>query len=350
VVAADSNSAVVADFGNGTGSNLPTGTVTIAANATSGVFSVATFDDALAESMEGYKVEVGYFDAANNNAFVKMGEAFTSIAANDPTDTAAPTVTRVDFLSSSIQVQFSEPVLASDLAGMSFKNFGAGSDVVPTTYSLSNNLATINFTPSFSVIGISYNSSMGSLADAAGNKLGSFGAIVGDGTNNTINASASTNPVNIYSGPGNDDAVGGSGADTLMGGPGSDQLTGGGGNDRFVFKQGDGPTGVSMQGMDYLLTAGFDWVKDFGASDILDLSGLTFNTTAGTIANQQFGILKGTFDPGSKAFSPGAGGLQALVLYDGDAGGGSALAAILLDLNPSNLNLNTGTPGLIIGA
>ena len=83
VVSAASNSAVAQDFGDGSASNLPAGAVTIAAGATSGTFSVSTFNDTLDEPMEGYKVEVGYLDSANNNAFVKLGEALTSIAASD---------------------------------------------------------------------------------------------------------------------------------------------------------------------------------------------------------------------------------------------------------------------------
>lgn len=83
VVSAVSNGAVAQDFGDGSASNLPTGGVTIAAGATSGTFSVSTFNDTLAESMEGYKVEVGYFDASAGGSFVKLGEASTSIAASD---------------------------------------------------------------------------------------------------------------------------------------------------------------------------------------------------------------------------------------------------------------------------
>ncbi len=83
VVSAASSSAVAQDFGDGQASQLPGGTVTIASGATSGTFSVSTFNDTLDEPMEGYKVEVGYLDSANNNAFVKLGEADTSIAASD---------------------------------------------------------------------------------------------------------------------------------------------------------------------------------------------------------------------------------------------------------------------------
>jgi Ca2+-binding RTX toxin-like protein len=169
------------------------------------------------------------------------------------------------------------------------------------------------------------------------------------GADLSVDGSGSALPSQYTGGGGNDQLIGGAGNDVFKAGPGSDQMTGGSGADRFVFKQGDSPNGVSKQ-VDYSLATGFDWIKDFGAGDTLDLSGLTFNSTADAISNQQFGVLKGTFNSGTKTFSPVEGGMQALVLYDGQADSGFALTAILLDLSSSNLNLNTGTPGLIIGA
>jgi len=67
--------------------------------------------------------------------------------------------------------------------------------------------------------------------------------------NDTIDASALTNPVFLFGERGHDVLIGGSGRDTLLGGPGDDSLDGGAGNDfliggtgadHFVFRPGFG--------------------------------------------------------------------------------------------------------------
>jgi hypothetical protein len=190
------------------------------------------------------------------------------------------------------------------------------------------------------------------------NQLNALGLYAGTGLNDSFNQSAAVGPVLLFGGAGNDDLRGGAGADRLLGatgddvlegGPGSDQLTGGSGADRFVFKQGDTPAIASTSVSGYDLTGGFDWVKDFGVGDIIDLSGLAASTPPDTVGNQQFAVVRGSFNSGSKAFSPAEAGPSALVVYDTDSSGAVTLAAILLDLDLVNNFNTTTTPGLIIG-
>ncbi len=62
-----------------------------------------------------------------------------------------------------------------------------------------------------------------------------------DGTNEAdlINASVTTNGVEVYSNWGDDTVIGGSGADTIYGGMGADSLEGGGGTDILTGQQGN---------------------------------------------------------------------------------------------------------------
>ncbi len=95
---------------------------------------------------------------------------------------------------------------------------------------------------------------------AAGDYLGGIENLTGSAHDDAL--TGDTNP-NVLNGMGgDDDLVGGdetTGGDTLNGGAGDDDLNGGGGNDIFVFSPDDG-----------------------GGVDIIEATGRTFSTTAGT--------------------------------------------------------------------
>jgi Ca2+-binding RTX toxin-like protein len=151
----------------------------------------------------------------------------------------------------------------------------------------------------------------------------------------------------------NDQLTGGSGNDVFMAGPGSDQMTGGSGADRFVFKQGDGAAVVVNGGTTPVtvnLSNGFDWVKDFGISDKIDMGALQVDGTPGGLDNQTYAILRGSFNESTKLFTDSSNGTgtSALVLYDGDASGGVSTSAIVLSLN-SGVMLDVMTQGFIAG-
>jgi Ca2+-binding RTX toxin-like protein len=165
-------------------------------------------------------------------------------------------------------------------------------------------------------------------------------------------------PSGLYlGGNGADQLTGSSGNDVFMAGPGSDQMTGGSGADRFVFKPGDTPV---LSDVDpaaplpsaYQLAAGVDWIKDFGAGDKIDLSGLELDDNLSDgLADSRFAIIRGTFDAQNKAFTAGdANSPAALVIYDGNpAFGDVSVSAILLTTADANglLSLNTSIPGVI---
>ncbi|MEY3628177.1 MAG: hypothetical protein RL163_2677, partial [Pseudomonadota bacterium] len=186
--------------------------------------------------------------------------------------------------------------------------------------------------------------------------IGASGTIVRDGDKLIVNGSGSSTPSLYVGGTGNDQQTGSSGNDVFMAGPGSDQMTGGSGADRFVFKQGDTPSlSVSPTGAlppTYQLDAGFDWVKDFGTGDKIDLSGLLLDDNLSDgLADSRFAVIRGTFDAESKAFTTGnASSPAALVIYDGNSAVGDvSVSAILLASADANglPSLNTSIPGVI---
>ena len=308
----------------------------------------------------GASVEVSYSDphpGSNDASGVLQDAAGNDVAGwvkqSVQWDTVTPSFSfsKVSFESGNLQVEFSEPLFAQSQAGLSFADIAnASAALQPTSSNFSGNAVSFGFDPSVHVIGIGYDSTnaSASLADAAGNKLGSFSAIVADATDNNLNFSTSPNAKRIASGAGNDTVVGGSNADTLLGGPGSDQLTGGAGADHFVFKQGETPAMTAVANGVFNLSNGFDWIKDFGVGDSIDLTGLTVSTVQGTVANQQFGMVWGSFDATAKTFTASANGTQAVVVYDNDSTAGVSLAAIVL--SPISVtNFDTTTSGSILG-
>ncbi|MBX9593648.1 MAG: hypothetical protein K2X46_04740 [Roseomonas sp.] len=95
----------------------------------------------------------------------------------------------------------------------------------------------------------------------------------------------------VIGGAGNDDINTGLGNDTIAGGGGADSIIGGGGADRFVFSTlGDSTAGAR------------DVIMDFGAGDLVDLSGIDANALLG--GNQAFAWI------GAAGFGGAAGQLR----------------------------------------
>lgn len=91
--------------------------------------------------------------------------------------------------------------------------------------------------------------------------LTGIAAVDGGSGNDTITGSAGDD--NLRGAAGADMVNGGNGNDTIAGGIGVDTLTGGAGGDRFVFLRGDSGGTASYA----------DRITDFGAGDLIDLSG-----------------------------------------------------------------------------
>jgi pectate lyase len=126
--------------------------------------------------------------------------------------------------------------------------------------------------------------------------LGGKDTISGEAGNDRL--SGGTNADALSGGNGNDTLSGDTGNDQLTGGAGTDTLTGGDGRDQFVFTSiKDGAVGSHR-----------DVITDFGAGDVIDLSGIDAQTGKG--GDQDFTFI------GTKDFTERAGELH--VVQDGN--------------------------------
>jgi Ca2+-binding RTX toxin-like protein len=289
----------------------------------------------------------------------------TTVPTNYIGDTTPPIPQGFALLSSSLTINFSESVVGSATSGWTF--YANQTTISPSSSSISGNQATFIFSSQYNIVRADYSGS-GSVADASGNKLASFSAIVGNETNNTIGVPDTETATKILvGGAGNDTLTGGSGPDVLAGGQGSDTLTGGSGNDRFRFMQGDLANAVEMSGgggsptIFNLSNNRSDNILDFGVGDRIELLNssllpLLQDLSPGSLDDQTFAVLRGTFNSTSKAFTVDTSNTpptsHALVLYDGDPSTTVAPHAILLQLaSISTFTINNSqAPGVIIGA
>ena len=102
------------------------------------------------------------------------------------------------------------------------------------------------------------------------------------GDNGNDNMYGGTGRDLVYGGSGNDRLRGDDDADDLFGGNGSDRINGGNGNDLIVGGGGD-DTLYGGNNEDVFVFAGVfgdDWIYDFQAGDLIDLSGTAINSFA----------------------------------------------------------------------
>jgi Ca2+-binding RTX toxin-like protein len=108
----------------------------------------------------------------------------------------------------------------------------------------------------------------------------SYDDLYGDAGSDTLQGDAGNDYLD--GGADQDTLIGGADADWLIGGAGADRLTGGSGQDTFIFRTGDLGRGHT------------DVVSDFNrADDIIDLSAIDANTTAGATGDQAFLLTNG---------------------------------------------------------
>ncbi|MEG3155927.1 VCBS domain-containing protein, partial [Sphingomonas sp. RB1R13] len=180
----------------------------------------------------------------------------------------------------------------------------------------------------------------------AGSSIGTAGA-------DTLNQSASTDPVvlagnagndvitggsgndYLYGGAGNDTLNGGSGNDTLVGGTGADTLNGGAGNDTFVLSN-----DVITDG-----TANADTITGYTAGEVIDITQILTQAGAlsGFIRLLVNGDLQVDLDGGGNSYVTIAhltgGGVNASILYS-TGPGTTASATIVSGAPPVVLDLN----------
>jgi serralysin len=123
--------------------------------------------------------------------------------------------------------------------------------------------------------------------------------------------------------------IGGDGADILYGAGSNDTLTGGLGNDVFRYENASDSTSAVR-----------DSIQDFTLGDLIDLSLIDANTTAGAPGDQAFNFI------GSAAFSNTAGELRfanisaggPIWVVQGDTDGNGLadfeVRVVITDLNP----------------
>jgi hypothetical protein len=130
---------------------------------------------------------------------------------------------------------------------------------------------------------------------ASGGQLTVDGAKLRSDESLTFTGSAESNGTyRVFGGQGDDVIVGGKGADTIGGGLGQDSMTGGQGNDTFRFSSiADSPAMGNR-----------DSIQDFALGDIIDLSRIDADSTAGAPGNQAFSFI------GTDAFHGVAGELR----------------------------------------
>jgi hypothetical protein len=140
-----------------------------------------------------------------------------------------------------------------------------------------------------------YNLTMNNGNTLAGQQLTVDGASLRATETLVFNGSAETDGTfRVFGGQGTDVLTGGSGADILVGGLGPDTLTGGAGNDTFRYNSAaDSPHGGDRDG-----------IQDFTLGDIIDLSRIDADTTAGSPGDQAFNFI------GNAAFGNHAGELR----------------------------------------
>lgn len=139
VLAGTTDPAQAQDFGTGSSSAFPAGSITIAAGATSGQISLPVYDDTLPEGAERFLLQVGKLASGT---FTSAAERATTIAASDqpaPGDVTPPTLSitlpsgtlpATKYVAGSVitlNFEFSEPIAGFDL-----------SDVAATNGTLSN--------------------------------------------------------------------------------------------------------------------------------------------------------------------------------------------------------------------
>ena len=183
--------------------------------------------------------------------------------------------------------------------------------------------------------------------------------IGGESGDDTLDASAMTDPVTLSGGTGDDSLtggggndlangqsgddriVGGAGDDNLLGGSGRDRLDGGGGNDRLRAQGFSGDTLVGSDGSDLLSGGiGFDRLT---VSNDADITLADSQLTIGTASHQLADIERAELSGGSSANVIDASGFSGDTTLTGGEGAdtltGSAGTATLLETSDSNLTL-----------
>jgi uncharacterized repeat protein (TIGR02059 family) len=189
-----------------------------------------------------------------------------------------------------------------------------------------------------------------STMDASGNYSGatyhsSVSVIGGSAANvidvSLIDVSAVTGSTTFYANAGDDQITGTAVADQIWGGTGADIMSGGLGADQFRFMQGHSPMAAVNIGGDATLNAGDIFTFAGGKTDVVHgrfdvagsggdriqlnsvanqfgLSSMGLAPTNGVVGNQQFYTVQGNYVNGSFTVNT-AGGVDTLVVYDGDA-------------------------------
>lgn len=183
--------------------------------------------------------------------------------------------------------------------------------------------------------------------------------IGGESGDDTLDASAMTDPVTLTGGTGNDSLtggggndlangqsgddriVGGAGDDNLLGGSGRDRLDGGGGNDRLRAQGFSGDTLVGSDGSDLLSGGiGFDRVT---VSNDADITLADSQLTIGAASHQLADIERAELSGGSAANVIDAGGFSGDTTLTGGEGAdtltGSAGTTTLRETSDSDLTL-----------
>jgi Ca2+-binding RTX toxin-like protein len=134
VLAGTTDLAQAQDFGTGSSSAFPAGSITIAAGATSGQISLPVFDDTQAEGAERFVLQAGKL---TSGTFTSAAERATTIAASDqptPGDVTPPTLSitlpsgtppATKYVAGSfitLNFEFSEPVAGFDLTDVAATN------------------------------------------------------------------------------------------------------------------------------------------------------------------------------------------------------------------------------------
>ena len=179
------------------------------------------------------------------------------------------------------------------------------------------------------------------------------GSSIGTAGVDTLNQSASTEPVVLVGNAGNDVITGGSGNDYLYGGAGNDTLTGNGGNDTLVGGTG-ADTLIGGTGTDKFVlsndvitdgTANADTITGYTAGEVIDITQIL--TQAGSLSGfvrlLVNGDLQVDLDGGGNSYVTIAhltgGGVNASILYS--TGPGTTTSAIIVSgAPPVVLDLN----------
>lgn len=164
---------------------------------------------------------------------------------------------------------------------------GAGNDTFVVT--ATSNSDTLTGTGGTDTLSVSASAAYAPAGDGNINATGTFISLVSVGSGASVNLTGqaeafqitgSSGAESIVGGGGADTISGGDGADTISGGTGADILTGGAGIDRFVFAVAQSVAStantLTVAGIAATNTVtfggGVDYISDFAATDLLDLT------------------------------------------------------------------------------